>query len=183
MSAKMKTELVPNGVTKNLLWLIGPGWPSKDYNVKLEARWVVASPDQLCGKNAAPRTLLSSLPGLLAKEKPEVVFLFGESVLSRKLTMDEALDWEDLARICLQMGALPVLCVPPEPPPDANESDLRGRMLVACRACPAIDLKQMKELPRRVPGFLKSVEKQIFGRIIEDPEEKRHHDPSKTQEE
>jgi len=166
-------KLVKPGATKNTFALVGPGLPIKELETKLPEKWTkVASTKETAGPLAHPRHLLAALPKFIAENKPEVVFIFGETVLgSRKVTHTEHFDWEDLARLCIRMGALPVLAVPAAQPADPKatepKEDLRAVMIVAIgdANCPAIDLKSPSQIARRVAMVTDYFDKYVFCRV------------------
>ncbi|MCY3020528.1 MAG: hypothetical protein NTW87_16020 [Planctomycetota bacterium] len=158
--------------TANTYALIGPGLPIKELETaKPPDKWTRVPNKDMLGPLASPRRLLPLLPDYIAKNKPEVVFLFGETTTSRKMTMLEALDWEDLARICLRMGVVPVLAVPPAAPvkegPIGMQEDLRTSMVKAATDanCPAVDLKTPAQIPRLVTQMVHLLDRHVYCRV------------------
>ncbi|HLX61779.1 MAG TPA: hypothetical protein VKX17_10900 [Planctomycetota bacterium] len=97
-------------VTANLAMFVGPGFSEKEALPKLSSGWRAAPFSvKLTGALGAPRGLLATLPDALSKEKPEVVFISGDTAPGRKATTTEADDWEDVAKLCMHFGALPVV--------------------------------------------------------------------------
>ena len=95
--------------TPNVIGLAGPGLPIPEVEGKPPTGWSIKSAKNL---DEPPRVLLAHLPEFLGKEKPEIVFLFADAGSPRKLNALEALDWQDLAKLCGRLGAVPVLVVP-----------------------------------------------------------------------
>jgi len=168
---------------------LGPGLPKPEFDGKQLEKWdkwsrlTLPSETGLIGPTATPRNLLGAVPtyiaGLKADQKPDVVFVIGEIAPKRKLTMLESLDWEDLGRVCLRLGAVPVMAVPAAPPaikdgPVGMQDDVRTAMLKAASDlnCPVIDcnLKDPKQLPRLVKQMLMLIDKHILWRTpVEQP--------------
>jgi hypothetical protein len=139
---------------------------------------------ELTGAAATPRALLVSLPDLLVKEKPELVVFFGETAPARKVTMEEQYDWQDLARLCLRFGSIPVLALPPPPGEKEENKDVRRVMQQAAEdvKCPAVCVKAPTTAPKRIAELGILVEKYVFGRIPLDAPTKPA-DPTKVIEE
>lgn len=102
------------GATAKTFTVLGPGAPLKDVeDPKLLAQWTrLAAPKELTGAAATVDNLFLHLPAFLSSKKPEVVILACGNAKGRKTPYKERYDWEDLARLCLRFGALPVLAVP-----------------------------------------------------------------------
>ena len=156
----------------NSFAVIGPGLPLKEMEGKTPDKWTrLPNSKEVAGATAGPRVLLATLPDFLAKSKPEVVFVVGEITTTRKTAMLEALDWEDVARVCLRMGVVPVLVVPPAAPakegPIGMAEDVRTGMTKAAEEakCPAIDLKTLATVHRLVTQMLGLLDKHVFCRV------------------
>lgn len=163
ISAALKKS-IKSGATPNTVLLVGPGLPFKEMDTfKPIGKWqTLPLAKELTGPTASPAHLLALLPPFLGKNKPEVVVFFGESVGTRKPGSDERLDWEDLARICKRMGALPVYAVQPT----GSQDELRKELLEAVTAAlaPAIDLKAPSTVPKRLSHMLDLLDRHIFER-------------------
>ncbi len=166
----------PSAVQKSM-GFVGPGLPAKDVTLKAPPSWNwVINAKELSGADGTPRALLAVLPDYLAREKPEVVFFFGETTPVRKLSPTEKYDWTDLARMCLRLGAIPVLAVPSsvgkekENAPENKEESLRAIMLQAAAdsGCAVIDLKAPSQVARRVAELAFLLEKHVFCRAALD---------------
>lgn len=169
-------KAIKPGATKNSYALLGPGIPIKELEAKLPEKWTrVAASEKTAGPQASPRSLLASLPEFISRNKPEVVFFFGETTAGgRKPSSSEHFDWEDLARVCIRMGAIPVLAVPAagtsDPKPGEAREDLRTSMISAAgdAGCAAIDLKIPSQIPRRVATMTDLFDKFVFCRVEPD---------------
>lgn len=151
--------------------VLGPGLAAKDFDSKALGKWMRApAAKELVGPPATPRFLLANLPPFLTGQKPEVLFLAGDSAATKKINRFDALDWEDLARLCLRLGVVPVLLAPTGTAPkgaagDAPE-DQREIMVAAAAAvnCPVIDTKNTAQLPRLMQQTLTLLDQHVFGR-------------------
>lgn len=169
MAAALQKAIKPGAA--NTYAAIGPGLPMREFEGKAPEKWTRAPlGKEAVGAALLPRNLLATLPDFIVKSKPEVVFLVGEVTTTRKLSMLESLDWEDLARLCLRLGAVPVLAVPPAAPvkdgPVGLQDDLRSAMVRAATEanCPAIDMKNLQLLPRLEAQMLGLLDKHVFCR-------------------
>jgi hypothetical protein len=180
MAAALQKAIKPGAA--NTYVVLGPGLPVAGLDSgKVPDKWTrVPNSKEFVGSAAAPRALLAALPEFLTKNKPEIVFLVGEGTLTRKTTMLEPLDWEDLARVCLRMGAVPVFAVPPAAPnkegPVGMAEDLRTSMVKAATEvnCPAIDMKTAQLIPRLVKQMISALDMHVFCRTpIEAPGTKK----------
>ena len=116
--------------TANTVLAVGCGL-TKDCDVKLPGKWkFIPAEKQLLGALATPRHLLVTLPDALAKCKPEVVLLFGETDAQRKPTQAEKNDWDDLALLCMRLGAVPVLAIP-KAGANQDQDEVRNAMTTA----------------------------------------------------
>ena len=171
IAAAMMKAAKPGQAPEFKLVVVGPGMPMREFEGKVPDKWVRLPAKDVPGTTAAPRALLVTLPDVLAKSKPEVVFVVGETAPTRKTTMLECLDWEDLARVCLRMGVVPVFAVPPAAPakdgPIGMAEDLRASMIKAASEvnCPAIDLKTTAQVPRLVTQMLGLLDRHVFCRV------------------
>jgi hypothetical protein len=168
MTKTLKTSVAKlSNVTKCSIAFVGVGLPNKDIQVKAPNGWTTLSKDgsNLTGAAAAPRGLLVNLPEFLAKEKPEIVVIFTDSAPGRKLSDSEQYDWEDVARLCFRMGALPVFAVSASADEKA-EKDVRSSALQAASdaGIPLICLRAASQFPKRLAEILIGVEKYVFGR-------------------
>jgi len=163
ISTAVKKALKP-GATPSTVVFVGPGLPFKEMdNFKAPAKWqAMPIPKELTGPTATPAHLLALLPAFLGKNKPEVVVLFSESTGSRKPGADERQDWEDLARVCKRMGALPVFAVQAQ----GSQDELRKELMeaVPMALSPAIDLKAPSTVPKRLAQMLDLFDRHIFER-------------------
>jgi hypothetical protein len=151
------------GATARSFAVVGPGAPIRELEGKGVEKWKgVPSPRELAGALAQPESLTASLPSFVAANKPEVVIVVGDTSGARKLSFNERFDWEDLARICLRFGAVPVLAVPPA---GAND-ELRREMVEAAKlaGCPVMDLKNPAALGARAKLAFDLVERHVFER-------------------
>ena len=175
LAAALQKARGTTAATPNTLLFAGPGLPIKELDGKHPDKWTVLAvkdPKELIGPLAGPRGLLISLPDQIAKEKPEVVVLFGDMTPGRKLTSTEQLDWCDVARLCLRMGTLPVLAIPPGTGGGEKEQ-LHVFMLAALdtvtdKGCLAIELKAPTFVPRRIAEMTNLLDKFVFCRISPD---------------
>ncbi|MCY3020578.1 MAG: hypothetical protein NTW87_16280 [Planctomycetota bacterium] len=144
--------------------VVGPGAPVRDIDGKPLDKWThVAGTKDVQGPAAAPDSLLVALPAFIVANKLEVVILVGEASEGRKLVpLNERFDWEDLARVCRRLGAVPVLAVPPA---GAND-DLRREMVEAARLayCPIMDLKTPAMAAKRTRQLFDLLEQHVFER-------------------
>ncbi|HYG76431.1 MAG TPA: hypothetical protein VEK08_15605 [Planctomycetota bacterium] len=172
IAAALQKSIKPSA-NKNTFALVGPGLPIKELETKTPEKWTkVAMTKETSGPLASPRNLLAVLPKFIAETKPEVVFIFGETApTARKVTHTEHYDWEDLAKVCIRLGVIPVLAVPAAQPPDPKATepreDLRAVMLTAAgdANCPVIDLKAPTQIPRRVAIMVDYFDKYVFCRV------------------
>jgi hypothetical protein len=168
--AEALTKAVKPG-TANSYAIVGPGLPLRELDGKPPEKWTRApATKETAGLLAAPRRLLPLLPDYISGNKPEVIFLVGEITTTRKLSLYESLDWEDLARLCLRMGSVPVMVIPPAAPskegPITMAEDVRTSMIRAATDanCPAIDLKTLAQVPRLVTQMTTLLDKHVFCR-------------------
>lgn len=160
----MQKGLKPGAAPRTLAFA-GPGLPLRELEAALPEKWKRApAGKEFSGSIATPRNLLAALPELLAKEKPEVIFLAAEAVPARKPSSTERQDWEDVARLCLRMGAVPVLGVPPG---QEGKDDMRAAMLAAAgdAQCPVIDLRGTTQAGKRAAAAIDLLEKFVFCRV------------------
>jgi hypothetical protein len=151
------------GATPATCAFAGPGAPLAGLDAKQSQGWtVVPSGKEIAGAAAPPEALLSALPLFITKNKPEVIFLVAESAGARKLSRDERYNWEDLARLCLRLGAVPVLVVPPA----GTLDELRREVVWAAEAvkCPMLDPKPPTTLSLRTSQTLDLVARHVFDR-------------------
>jgi hypothetical protein len=175
-AASLQQSYPSKTVNSGKALFIGPGIGEKDPPIKLQKTWqVLPYPAKLVGKLARPRALLASLPELLAKEKPEVVFIFGDAA-SREATTTEADDWLDIALLCKHYGALPVLAPHPSAGKDAKDKDdpfeqisqalkkaeTLGSLLV-------ISPVPQELFPKRAGHLLTLLDTHVFLRVKQDP--------------
>ncbi|MEI6235667.1 MAG: hypothetical protein WCT04_21640, partial [Planctomycetota bacterium] len=107
---KLQKSFPSKTVTAGTALFIGPAYTEKSPLPKLSSAWhAMPFSPKLVGANGAPRKLLAALPEVLLKEKPEVVFIASDSAPGRKRTITESDDWDDVARLCLRLGSLPVM--------------------------------------------------------------------------
>lgn len=179
IAAAMQKAVKPRG--SYTFAVVGPGLAPKEFEAAPPEKWTrLPGGKDLNDPAASPRNLLGLLPLTLAAQKPEqrpeVVFVIGETTTKRKTGALESLDWEDLARVCLRMGAVPVLAVPPSPPakegPVTMPDDQRTVMLRAAGEvnCPVVDLgvrdpKDPARLARLFRQMFTSLDKYVFCRI------------------
>lgn len=162
MAAALLAARKPGATTRSFV-VIGPGAPLRELEGKAVGKWTcVPGARELCGAVALPDSLIATLPGYVVAHKPEVVILAGEASGARKLLATERFDWEDLARICLRFGAVPVLAVPPA----GTQDELRREMLESAKLadCPLLDLKTPAAVPLRTQHLLELLERHVFGR-------------------
>jgi len=175
IAAAMQKAVKPRGSYTYLV--AGPGLPLKEFEAAPPEKWThLPGGKELSGAAATPRNLLAALPlsvsALKPEQWPEVIFLVGEATPTRKTTMLEALDWQDLTALCLRLGAVPVLAVPAPAPakdgPITMVEDQRATMLRAAAElnCPAVDLnlKDPKQLSRLVRQMITLLDKHVFCR-------------------
>ena len=157
------------GAVANTLSMVGPGMPLKDLESKLPEKWTrVTTAKEFLGPLANPRAMLSILPEHLSKDKPEVVFFVSELTTARKPGSTEKYDWEDLAKISLRMGAIPVFFLPPAVGGEGKD-DLRNAMIAAAEGqFPMIDLKSGPLVARRSAMLVDLLEKFVFCRVKPD---------------
>lgn len=173
-SPEIATHLQKNvkaGANKNTLLMVGPGLPQKDLDNKLPEKWTrIAAPKELAGVQAAPRSLLAMLPKFLVEHKPEVVVIVPEMAPGRKLSSTEQYDWEDLARICQRLGAVPIIAVPVPAAAAAGAADAKDDLHTSTKAAvtdslsPAIDMKAPTVAPRRLAAVLDLLDKHVYCR-------------------
>jgi hypothetical protein len=164
-----KSKAIPN-----TLLFAGPGLPVPELEAKLPAGWTAKNSKEL---DAPPRTLLALLAESLGKEKPEVVFLIGDGGSARKLAALERVDWEDLARLSLRLGAVPVLVTPALQNND-DKDVLRGAMLRAAEVahCPVMELGAANANPARLNDAVQLVQKYILARDAKGNSGPKHPD-------
>ncbi len=172
-AAKLQQNYPSKKVNAGKALFVGPGIGEKDPPIKLQKNWQALNTSaKMIGKQARPRALLASLPDVLAKEKPEVVFLFGDAA-SREATTTEADDWLDLALLCKRYGALPVLVPFPSPTKDKDEqfdqitqalkkAETVGELL-------AMSPIPQEMLPKRAGNLLGLLDTHVFLRVKLDP--------------
>jgi len=151
------------GAAERSYAVVGPGAQLLDSAAKPFGKWTrIAVSKDMSGTLAAPENLVSSLPGFVVAQKPEIVIVAGGACEARKLAYHESCDYEDLARICLRFGVMPVLAVPPAGPLD----DLRTEMLEAAKAanCPAVEPKSPAQAPVRILQVLGLLERHVLER-------------------
>jgi hypothetical protein len=173
LAAAMQKWLPKITGTKNTIVFAGPGMPMADVDKKLPAGWTGAQSKETCGAAAIPRSLFVTLPDYLAKQKPEIVILFGDANPSRKLDPTERLDWEDLARLCLRMGALPVLATPPSAG-NEQKDELRNILIKASEDlhCPLVEARAGL-IGARVGELTDMLQRYVLGRVPPDAPETR----------
>jgi hypothetical protein len=163
-------------VNPALAMFVGPGFTEKDASPKIGSGWKVVPPSvKLVGAQAAPRALLALLPEVLVKEKPEVVFISGDLAPGRKPTTTEADDWDDVARLCVRLDALPIMVLHP----NDNKDELFDRIFQGIRR--AVDVNTMlavTSIPQETFGkragvLLKLLDTYVFMRV-------KPNDPTKT---
>jgi hypothetical protein len=171
MVKALKAAMARGGAgNKNTVALVGVGLPSKDLSTKVPSGWTPISlkdaAKELIGAGAAPRILLAQLPEFLAKEKPEIVIIVSDMAGGRKLTDTEQYDWEDAARLCMRMGALPILGVPPSFPGEKDAKDLRTLVTEAANGanCPTIDMKAPSQFSKRFAELAVLLETHLYNR-------------------
>jgi hypothetical protein len=159
----LKASVKP-GATPNTVLLVGPGLPFKEMDAfRPIGKWqLLPVAKEVSGPTMLPTNLLCSLPGYLGKSKPEVVVLFGDLTGNRKAAMSERQDWEDLARICKRMGAIPIFAVQPAGTQDELRKDLLEAVNLA--NAPALDLKAGTTVPKRLAVLLDLFDRHIFER-------------------
>jgi len=175
IAAAMQKAVKPGG--SYTYAVVGPGLPMKEFDATAPEKWTrLPSSKELCGPAASPRNLLAALPLSVVAQKPEqrpeVVFVVGETTTTRKTSMYESLDWEDLARLCLRLGAVPVLAIPSAAPskdgPITMQEDQRAVMLKAATEvnCPVMDLgvKDPAQVTRVAKQLITLLDKHVFWR-------------------
>jgi len=180
LAASMQKLLPKISGTKNTIVFAGPGLPMAELDKKLPAGWSGVQSKETSGAAAAPRNLFITLPDYLAKQKPEVVYLFGETAVTRKLDSTERLDWEDLGRLCIRMGALPVLAAPPATG-NEQKDELRNIMMKAADDphCPLVEARAGL-IGARIGELTDMLQRYVLGRVPPDAPEA--HRPVKTNE-
>ncbi|HEY3324772.1 MAG TPA: hypothetical protein VGP72_30245 [Planctomycetota bacterium] len=151
------------GATANTYALVGPGAPVAAFDPKQCKGWtLVPAPKGVAGEKLTPDALLVSLPAFLARSNPEIVFLVADTA-PRQLSRDERFNWEDLARLCLRMGAVPVLTIPPAFGP---LDELRREIVFASEQvkCPMFDPNPAATLTPRIAQSLELVARHICDR-------------------
>jgi hypothetical protein len=152
----------PNSAKKILC--AGAGWPARELELKPPEGWTLAaSPKEITGPNAGPLALLDFLPEALGKENAEVVLLFGDP---RKASPAEKLEWEDVARLCLRLGAIPVL-VPPVAAGENDKDETRQTLLKLAEqpAYPVLEVQPLAAFPQRAGMLVKLFDKHVFRRV------------------
>jgi hypothetical protein len=169
---------VKTGVaTKNTYAFVGATLPKELETAKTPPNWnKVASAKEVTGPTATAHNLLTTLPEFIAATKVEAVFIFPDPLpLTRKLTMSEHYEWEDVARACARSGAVPVLVIPASANPDPKvtndiKDELRNAILQGAAevVVPVMDLKVPLQLPRRVGVLTEMFDKYVFCRVSAD---------------
>jgi len=166
------------GATASTYAVIGPAAPLKELGKTTSVKgWRrLTPPRELAGPAATPEALFLSLPAYLADKKPEAVILACGDIKDRKASYKEQHDWNDLARLCLRLGALPVLAIPPQdvdcpsrmemlqavrlsnlPAVEVSPEDGGERVSIAEGAVPA-------PFPQRVGWMFRNLEQHVCGR-------------------
>lgn len=167
-AARLQKSYPSKTVTANTAMFVGPGFAEKFSPPKLAAPWrVVAVSPKMTGPSATPRAMLLALPETLLKEKPEVVFISSDPAPGRKASSTESEDWEDISRLCVRFGALPVLI------PHANESKDDGFDHIVQAFKKAADLNTFLMLSatppeafaKRAENLLKILDTHVFARV------------------
>ena len=151
------------GAAERSYAVVGPGAPLRDIEAKPLGKWSrIAVAGNLFGAPAAPENLLSTLPGFVVAQKAEVVIVAGGACGAHKLSYLQLHDWVDVAKVCLRLGAVPVLALPPAGALD----ELRRDMLEAAKAanCPAVDPKNATLAPLRMQQLLDLLERHVLDR-------------------
>jgi hypothetical protein len=164
---RLRTALRKNPAAAKKVLFAGPGWPNREVEFKAPEGWSAAPPSrELTGPAAAPLSLLDFLPEQLAKENPEAVFLCGEASAARKVPPGERADWEDAARLCLRLGALPVW-VPAPATGDAEKDEGRQTLLRLAEQnqWPVVELQPAPAFSQRAGTLLGLFEKHVFCRV------------------
>jgi hypothetical protein len=152
---------IKKGATEYTVAIAGPGLPMKELeSPKLNGKWVALPPAKEIG--VTPDQLLIQLPAYLAKNKPEVVVLVGETTGTRAPNKNERADWEDAARICRAMGAVPIYAIPQ----DGTMAELRHDLYDAATMSPhaAFDLKAPSTVPKRLAQMLDLLDRHVYER-------------------
>lgn len=159
---KARTRYKTPASTPNTLMFAGPGLPVPELEAKLPTGWTARAVKEL---DAPPRALLATLAENVGREKPEVVILFGDGGSPRKLAALERLDWEDLVRLSLRLGSVPVL-VPPVSQNNEDKDVLRGAMLRAAEVthCPVMELGAPGTNAARLNDAVQMIQRYIFAR-------------------
>ncbi len=169
--------------TPGVMMFAGPGLPIPELDGKPPAGWTAKTAKEL---DATPRTLLAVLPEAIGRDKPEIVYLIGDGNPTRKPPGLERIDWEDLAKVCLRLGAVPVLVVPVGV--NNEEKDVvRAAMLHAADVvhCPVMELGAAGgATSARIGDLAMLAAKHIFGRDSKDaPDDKTHGGAGKVRDE
>ena len=160
-------------VTVGTALFVGPGFPEKGPPYKLSTSWrALPQQPKLSGANAIPRALLASLPEVLAKDKPEVVFISSDPAPGRKPASTESDDWEDVARLCMRYGALPVFA----PFPNDTKDEQFDRLVQSLKKAvadvnfPSVSPVPAEAFAKRAEILLKLLDMHVFMRAkIADP--------------
>jgi hypothetical protein len=158
----MQKTRAKSKVNANAMTFAGPGLPVPELEAKPPGGWTVKSGREL---DTAPRLLLAQLPEVLGREKPEIVFLFGDANSTRKVPALERLDWEDVARLCLRLGSVPVL-VPPVSQNNEDKDAVRAAMLHGAEVvhCPVMEMGAAAATPARLGDATMLIQKHVFAR-------------------
>ena len=168
IAVQLQKRFAKPSATPNTYLFAGAGLPNKEYEGgRPPANWKVVPLFKECaGPAIGPLDILGTIGDYLATQKPEVVVLFAEAACTRKLSDTETYDWSDAIRLCLRVGAIPVLAVPPASG-DPEKDRLRGAMLEAAAdaLCPAMDLKASSAVPRNFAELALLLDKHVFCRV------------------
>jgi hypothetical protein len=166
------------GATAKTFVVIGAAAPLKELGKAspVPAWTQLTPPSELTGVKATPEALFLKLPTFLSTKKPEVVLFACGGSEAEERTYKERYDWDDLARLCLRFGALPVLAVPPE----KAECPSRVEILEAVRLSnlPAVEVSPLDggervslakgsvpaPFPHRVAWLIRNLEEHVCGR-------------------
>jgi hypothetical protein len=98
---------------KQAVLCIGPGAPAgKDSPAKWPKSWTILDGGKELRPGLTPTVVLEQLPEYLTGTKPEVVLIFGDPAPKHAPGRLDRQDWEDVAFVCLRMGAVPIVVVP-----------------------------------------------------------------------
>lgn len=160
-------------VTAGTAMFIGSGIPDKAPPYKLSTAWrALPMQPKLIGATATPRALLASLPEVLAKDKPEVVFISSDPAPGRKPTSTESDDWEDVAHLCIRYGAMPIYV----PFPNETKDEQYDRLVQSLKKAvsdinyPSVSPVPAEAFAKRADNLLKLLDMHVFMRAkISDP--------------